>query len=277
MLHHSDLLLRRGVSYTTGDAGFTNDAELYSLALAGAKRELSAAVDFKVARADSLGATTTVFSAERLFTLAAEEWALSNLLDVCRAKTDDLEIVVVVRAIEPFLRSYLRQLVENGMFLLDDVDLASWCAASVRALWELPDRVTAIGLREDDATTNLVATFFEALGAPAPIPDARENVSSRRSLAYHAPIGMASRIFALLTDQDINSQEVDDYRIELANEYDQALQGDTTGMALRVYESLTQILGVAFDQYVAFSAARVSEDDHQLVQSLVSQVVSRNR
>src|SRR6266567_3225158 len=149
MLAHADLLVRHGISFTAGDPDFTSDHELYGLTLARAEKMLSAAIDSKLAAAEEQGAKTTVFSAERLFTLAQEP-ELSSLLDVFRSRTNDFEIVIVVRALERFLRSYLRQLIDNGMFYLDDLDQAAWCAACVRTFWELPERVTAIALREAD-------------------------------------------------------------------------------------------------------------------------------
>jgi hypothetical protein len=217
-----------------------------------------------------------IFSAERLFTLGLHRAELEELLDLFRAKACDFEIVLVVRAIEPFLRSYLRQLASNGMFYIENLELASWCIACVSAFWRLPEKVTTISFERCKVKGDLIATFFDTIGAPAKVEELHENSSSGRSVAFEAALGVICRMLALIQDRDVNAPEIDRVRDAIVFEYDRTVSADGTGVALEVFDSMGDLILDVMNQYIASCVANVSDEDSAFLRGLLEAGVSHN-
>lgn len=280
---NSDALLQRYGVYSEPGTGEINDWPLYNYLISGSTAAVEDYVGRKLEAGRKIGAELVIFSAERLFALPEIVPQMGLLLDALERKSAQVEVAVVVRSLRDFLNSYIKQLIANSSLVLDDKYLASWIIFQLKAVIGLPSTVKLVSMESESRDGRLVSNFLSRiLGRDVEIAELRENVSSRRPFWFISMLGHSCKFRAALMERDINSLEVDEYRISFEEKFDaivaqqkfdtiSAQQESDLDSFLKTVDS---ILVDEIENYISTSINAVTPDDLHLYNEICNSPLS---
>lgn len=229
-----------------------NDCRLYAMLVNRERAAMRAYCAAKIERAVADGADTVIFSAERLFTIDDAEQRIAQLGDLLSEWADEVSFVIVVRDMREFLRSYITQMIYNAGVSLDDNFLAEWVVDQVRAITRCGYRVDFIRLERRDSNRNLAEALVSvATGRQIDIALEPANVTPSRPLVYALAEGLGARLAAIDTGDDVNSAEVNRFRTELCEHYDQMMRrSDHAHEVFSVVNGVDAVIRQKVESYV---------------------------
>jgi len=267
---NADYLLQRHRVFSDPGSGELNDWRLYDMIMSGATETIEDYVGRKLEAGREAGAETVIFSAERLFALPDLTPQLCILLDALeRRGAVSIEIAVIVRPLRAFLRSYIKQLLANGGLELSNGYLATWICLQLNAAIGMPATVKALSFEEASRDGKLISNFLSlVLGAEVQVPEMQENVSSNRPYWFISMLGQACKFRAALIGRDINSPEVDTYRIILEERFDAIVASQFD--LLPNLKLIDTLLTGAMDDYISTSIGLVRHETMEIYNNICS-------
>jgi hypothetical protein len=244
-------LVENGIWFTPPDGAF-NDSIMYDMLLAGDAAALSNYVERKTRAAADAGADVVIFSAERLFTIDDVQARIAQLATAVQPYSAEVSFAVVAREISAFLRSYITQMVYNADVTLDDHGLGEWLVDQIGLISECRLPIYVIPLEREERGRNIAEQLIRVTtGREVQIPLTRANVTPSRPLLYALAEGLVARIAAIEAGGDINATELDEFRTEFANAYDQSVHTTSDpGEVYRVLQRLNQVIEVYVAEYI---------------------------
>jgi len=279
-INRDRLLKEAGIFYLPSNEYHNSHSPLYYPAASADWASLRADVSHMIESAERVGAHKMLISAERLFLLAENPEIFSRFIgELSDLAGGDLRVVLVVRAMKDYIRSYIIQLINNGSLYLEDTRLATWTIGLVRRIWELETYVTTVSFDEAVAKNQLVDRFCIALGCEdVRISETLANVTARRGHMFSTSLGVACRLMSLSRGVDVNSEEMDLERRAAERKFD-LLHVDPSGEGMEYSGRkalLDEIVEAALNEYIDKCLAEVSREDAIFYQQLVSCSMSWN-
>ncbi|CAN5392570.1 hypothetical protein BH10PSE3_BH10PSE3_10760 [soil metagenome] len=250
------------------------------MAASGNWSDLRLFVSNMIKEATDAGAKKMLISAERLFLLAESPGIFSRFTDELRKQSGgDFRIVMVVRDIKSYIRSYLIQLINNGSLLLDDAKLAAWTINLVKVFWNIEDPVTAISFDQAVSRNALVDRFCIALGCEGlRLPETWANGTPNRGHDFSASVGVACRLMSLSRDVDINSEAMDLERLKAERKFDLLHAANSSrganGESSELF--LGDMIEQALNEYVVKCLEVIPESDREFYGEIVNSALSWN-
>jgi hypothetical protein len=268
------LLNDAGIYYKALDEYHNSHSPLYQMAADEDWESLRSCVSQMINEAKAVGATKMLISAERLFLLAGDTRIFSCFTDELRALAEgNFRLILVVREMRNYLKSYITQLINNGSLFLEDTRLAAWTIGLVKTHWDLPDPVTMISFDKAVSKNALVDHFSIALGCEGlRIPEVHANITPRRTYDFSAATGVACRLMSLSRAVDVNSYEMDLERRGAEEKFDRL----HTNASPRGDAFLDEMIENALDEYIGKCLGAVPADDRDFYGQITASPLSWN-
>lgn len=193
-----------------------NDYALHGLLVEGRMAEARRVLRGYAENAEAARCKAVLISCERFFEFGESPATLDPFIALLHEVfAGGVEGVIVLRALEPLLRSYILQQINNGGISFDKISLAAWFVRCTLAWWDAPIPMQAIGFEKSTAHGGLSETcLWRITGEITGIRDETANRTPNVPLAVAAGAGVAARLAAIRLDEDINADAVDVVRQE---------------------------------------------------------------
>lgn len=216
------LLKDHGIYYDPQHHEFNNDYHAYELVVRNAEDDLARYVDNKLERAAKNGAGRVLFSSENLFSIAEDRTQLSLFVSVLEKVNLPCTLIIVIRMLEQFMKSYILQLIANGSVSFTNLGLANWILRVFNSFHATHFDTAVISLDRCREQKELVRKFVSVItGYEVLIVDRVDNVTPKRPVLYTALEGQICKFQSLNLNTNINGYEMDHLRMALSKQFDQ--------------------------------------------------------
>ncbi|MCB1498632.1 MAG: hypothetical protein KDK07_02395 [Bauldia sp.] len=258
--------------------GFANDYALYQKVVAVDRDGISTYLAGLRRDAEAAGARLVFLTSEMFFTLPPERGGFPVLLEEMSRHFEEVRIIIVVRNLRSFMRSYLRQLIDNGALLLHDDQLAVWFVERLWAFWTLPVDVVTVSFDLAVGDKKLLTRFFHVVaGTNRLVPEVVENATPSRPLAFMAMRGVIARLVAARHGIHVNSSVVDQARTGVSEDFDRIVRiSEDPLLITRTLDEISQSLGEEIEKYIDHCISLVSVDRMRLYERCVMSDLSEN-
>lgn len=225
-LFANKVMLRQqhGLYYETGygSDGFQNHYDFYKLLATGDYDAAREYLQRYVSDAVAVSAHTAMISSENLFFLSNCPHQFSSFIELLKdLDWLDVEILLIIRSFESWMRSYIMQLIANGAFCANDEfavyeDMATFIANGIRGFEAWGGGLTVADLRLGQEPGGLVNNVMNVLGFATEFGDWRDNTTGE-SRYFTAEIlsGMTCGLRAKLENIHPNSPAIDSFRTKI--------------------------------------------------------------